>query len=568
MNENEKKDLVPQAEEPVTESVADTAAQDMENEIAAPVEEAAQETVEENGGKEKTAKKGNASKRLRFNTRKLRFGSMATVLTVVLVAALVLVSVVGDVLNDRYPLSIDLTADKTYTFSEKSEKVAELVDRDIEIVVFMDEDVFQNPSTEYKELDVVIKQFYEFTKKYNSLTDGKVKVTYLDPTNNPTVYAPYEKYGVEDSNSILMIAGDRYRTVALDSLYEIEQTYYSSEITASNVESILAANLQYLCRKEITTVAILTGHNEYSGAIDGATELLETNGYEVKQHDYTTAAELPETTTALVIAAPSKDYSEDEIQRMRTWLNNEDAYGRHLIVLLHPTASCPNLYDFLREEYYIEVGENLVLETELENVFAGFSTPSDYTYTSLLSSDYATDLTGRLVFPSARQITALRENDTEYSQYVVPLAAFSDSAKYYPIPRQDENSSAAKEEIELIDPEDTAHGMLMSVFDSYNNDLDVETKTYVLVSGSAQFLTDGIRDAVSTAANEQFFLNIANSVLGNEDAIAVYAKDLTADTLEYSTTTQLVLGLVVFTIAVPAVMLIICLVVFIKRRHL
>jgi len=109
---------------------------------------------------------------------------------------------------------------------------------------------------------------------------------------------------------------------------------------------------------------------------------------------------------------------------------------------------------------------------------------------------------------------------------------------------------------------------LLSVFDSYNNDLDMSVATYVAVFGSKDFLTDGIRNGISTAVNEAMFVNVANDVLGNETAIAVPTRSLTATTLEFSAKTALWLGLGVFVIAIPLAMLIMAFVVFFRRRHL
>jgi hypothetical protein len=108
----------------------------------------------------------------------------------------------------------------------------------------------------------------------------------------------------------------------------------------------------------------------------------------------------------------------------------------------------------------------------------------------------------------------------------------------------------------------------MSVFDSYNNDLKMSVSTYVTVFGSKDFLTDGIRNGVSTAVNEQMFVNVANTVLGNETAISVPTRELTATTLEFNAKTILWLGLGVFVIIVPLSMIVLAFVVFFRRRHL
>ena len=585
MNENEKKDLVTETEDTLTEPISEEIEETVEETVDTAeeiVEEASEEDAEdaaleaailENGGKEKKAKKVKAPKaKKKFNTRKLRFGSMATVLTVVVLAALVLVSVVADVLNDRYPISLDLTADKTYTFSENSEKVAALVDREVNIVVFTDESFFKDPSYTESE-NTILKQFYEFTKKYESLTGGKVKTTYINPSNDPTAYAKYEKYGVDSSTTILMHTEDRSRTVAMDELFEIESnidysTYqYVDTITGSNVENVLAANLQFLCREEVTNVTILTGHNEQTGAVSGVTEILEANGYEVSQLNLTTAAEFDEDTKMLVIAAPASDFNADEIQRLRTWLNNEDAFGRHMLVMVHQTADCPNLYEFLKEEYYVEVTDNQVAATDSADKFLNFSGYNTdlYTYADLEATDYVGDLDGRVIFPFARQLVPLKDNNTDYAERVVPLISFPDTVKLSPIVRDEE---AADEEAELVDPDSVVYGALMAVYESYNNDLQQSVSSYVMVCGAQEFLTSGVRDYVSTAVNEAYFLNVVSSLLGHEESIQISTRDMTTETLEFDYVAVIVLGLVVFTVGIPLVMLILCLVVFIRRKNL
>ena len=66
--------------------------------------------------KEKKTKDGK-----KFNAKKLKHGTMATVFTCVFVALLVLVNVVTTMLFDRYPITIDLTTNKIYSVSNDTE---------------------------------------------------------------------------------------------------------------------------------------------------------------------------------------------------------------------------------------------------------------------------------------------------------------------------------------------------------------------------------------------------------------------------------------------------------------
>ncbi len=590
MNENEKNLLSSEEEqnetpaEETVDTVADTAEVQEETvtEETAAVDTAAEEEAdaEENAAsddkadkkrkKEKKAKKssGRSLKKI-FRSRKFRFGAASTALTVIVAAVLVLVGVIGDVLNDRFPISLDLTADKSYTFSENSEKVAKLVDRDVEIAVFADEESFKNATT--GDEGTILKQFYEFTKKYNSLTGGKVKTVYIDATNDPTTYAKYsDKYDLSAGGNlpILFRTDDRYRVVASTELYEtsIDYSTYTQSISSSKVESVLATNLQYLCRDSVAKVTLISGHDEGiingqdSGAVADVTDVLKLNGYDVETVDFTTSNKISDDSRALVIVAPTKDYSADDIKRIRTWLYNDAHYGRDLIVLANYAASCPNLYDFLKEEYFVQVESNIVLETSADYTY---SYRAYYPYATVESTDYTSAVADkRVLLPTCLQLTPLKENNTDYAQYVVPLAKFNETAQLRPI------TSLSDENAKAVEPEGDVYGVLLSVYDSYNNDLQEQTTTRVLVSGSADILSSVIRQSVSTAKNEDMFMGVFNQVMGNTDSIVVSSRSIENKTLEYSGTAKMVIGLGIFTVAIPLIMLILCLVVFIRRKHL
>ena len=147
-------------ENPVPPEEITEAAEPAEAEEAAasveepPVEDGLQEeqtaeddAVGEEAGEEEpvpAADKKGKKKRSRADTRKFRFGAMATGLTVVVIAAVVLLNVVVGILADRFPLNLDLTKDKTYSLQDKSVEVIKNVKKDVEIVIFAEEEVFSS----------------------------------------------------------------------------------------------------------------------------------------------------------------------------------------------------------------------------------------------------------------------------------------------------------------------------------------------------------------------------------------------------------------------------------------
>lgn len=83
---------------------------------ASPVDPAAPDETREETSPPENAEQPDAGKKKKRRgvSRKFRYGTLSTVLTLVVVAAVVLVNVVASLLNDRYPLNLDLTSDKDY----------------------------------------------------------------------------------------------------------------------------------------------------------------------------------------------------------------------------------------------------------------------------------------------------------------------------------------------------------------------------------------------------------------------------------------------------------------------
>ena len=55
-----------------------------------------------------------------LNNRRFRMGSFATVLTVIFIAALIILNMIVSAVSNRYPVQIDLTTDKIYGLSDET----------------------------------------------------------------------------------------------------------------------------------------------------------------------------------------------------------------------------------------------------------------------------------------------------------------------------------------------------------------------------------------------------------------------------------------------------------------
>lgn len=96
----------------------------------------------------------------------------------------------------------------------------------------------------------------------------------------------------------------------------------------------------------------------------------------------------------------------------------------------------------------------------------------------------------------------------------------------------------------------------------WNNE---QVKTNVILSGSTQMI---LAASQANVKNENVLMSALGAMTGVVDDINVSTKSLERDTITFSDSTTLIVGLGVFTVGIPVIILIICLVVFLKRRHL
>ncbi|HIW74989.1 MAG TPA: GldG family protein [Firmicutes bacterium] len=507
------------------------------------------------------------------DTRKLRYGGMATALTAVVIVVIVLVNVVANILNERFPINLDLTADKLFTLSDESKEIARGIDKDVEVVLFLEESELENASTDGT--GAIFKQLHELLELYDSYSGGKVKTTYVDLNSDPSLSLRYEEYDISSYYDVLFLCGDRYQKANITDMFTYDETsyyYYGSiDVQSSSVEQSLASSLMMVTSDVTPEVLLLTGHEEDSSTIEGLQSILEVNNYSVTELNTTGSEDYSEDAVMAIIAAPAKDYSDAEIEALRSWLDNDGKRGRQLMVFVNYAADCPNLYEYLSVEYGLEVTDNLVQETDANRVM---SYQAFYTYADMGDSEYLSDLSGRLVLaPTTRQLLMNAGTNSDNSLYNTSLFTFPESAKLIAMADAlgdgEDEGQEGQEGQEAAEPFDADEypvvGGAMATswgYDADNNRIE----TNVIVLGS-HLLANQYFTSMSTVYNEEFLLAVANGVTGNETLVNISTKPLEQTSLEF-TSGQANIFFIIFVAAIPVALLIVCLVIFLRRRRL
>lgn len=511
--------------------------------------------------------------KIQRDPRRRRFKTISTALTVAVIAGIILLNAVVSLVADRFPISFDMSSDKVFTLSEESKNVAKSIQNDVEVVIFADvQDYFVSMAQDLysvylyyygQEVDLS-NQFERLSREVEtalaqlkSNSGDKVTYTFINPDQEPEKYAEYTKYNMGDNN-VLFISGERSRKTSLQNMYEVTDT---NSVT-SNVEKVLVSNIYALQGEHDRIVQVLTGHEENSTTISYLKNLYELNGYMFEELMITGSAEFNAEAETLLIAAPATDYTEAEIQRIRTWLTNDNKRNRHMMVYINPTADCPNLYEMLKTDYHIEVTNQLIHESDANRYISnGIQYDDTLVYADVATTDYTGNSAGEyaIIMPQARRLLCDLPTSSEGTEKLgIPLTTHPSTAWVTTVGKD-------SGKVTLDDTDYPLHSTIVYVDETFDYNTQQSATTTVTVCGSATMPAYAQSNGIN---NEDFLLDVIHSVTGYKTDIAISNKIIAKDVTEFKTGTQMVLGIWVFTVGLPAVVLLICLVVFLRRRSL
>ncbi len=535
-------------------------------------------------------------------SRKLRLGTVATITTVIVIAVVMLLNVGMDVLENRFPVSVDLTADGTFTMSESSVVLAHGI-RDnaaiesSEIVVFVDEALFLNDDysaypmvyqmremyvqyygtalgTEYfnellESFETVLDQFYYMLKQYQVESGGKVTHRFVNMDANPALAAAYQEYNVEPG-SVLFLNADGSRSQSFTLMEMISADMNSQSLTVdftSEAERLVAAKLNLVTAVNAKKATVLTGHGEDANVISSLKSMLVDNACDVVTMDITASQTPDADTNVFIIPAATVDYSDEEIARLRAWLDNDGERGRDLLVIVDPLTRLPNLYELVGDEYGIEVLDQLVCETSDDNRYNSMALNA---YGTVTQTEYGTSLVGqRVLMPMTRALKVNITDDTATSKYAKTMAEFDTSAKVQPLAEMLASSSAEITEADMITPDSyPVVGAAYTTSKQYDNDTDRYYTTNVMVFGSSMYFYGSVMNIPSASTNEELFLETFRGLTGLDSVISVSSRSLQKDTLDFGeSATQNAYG-AIFMGVLPLGFVIAGIVVFVVRRRL
>jgi ABC-type uncharacterized transport system involved in gliding motility auxiliary subunit len=263
-----------------------------------------------------------------FSHRQARYGTLAGVSVLVVLAILIAINYIGTKQNKRW----DLTSNKQFSLSDQTRNVLQKLDAPLNVMVFTKENDFQPFRDKLRE--------YEYASK-------QVSAEYIDPDKKPAIASQNQ---IQAYGTILFKYKDRSERVTSDS---------EQDITTAIIKVVQGTTKK---------VYFTSGHGEKDATSpdrDGYKAIADAMGHENYTVDKLVLAQsgsVPDDASVVIVAGPKTDFFPNEITALKNYLAKQ---GKLLLELDPPervdSAPLTNLIA-LAHDWGSDVGTDIVVD--------------------------------------------------------------------------------------------------------------------------------------------------------------------------------------------------------------
>ena len=193
-------------------------------------------------------------KKKSFNKKKLKYGSVATVITVVFIAVIVFINLIAGILTERKGLKLDLTPEKYYDISQQTIDYVSSIDKDVEIAVFDNESNYHS-NTYYKMVLETLNKLVQYS--------DHITYNFYDTTKNPDAVNKYAANynGTISMDNIVIASGDRVKVLSVTQelfAYTTNSYYGTSALSGYKGEQELLSAIMSVTDANPKTAAFIT----------------------------------------------------------------------------------------------------------------------------------------------------------------------------------------------------------------------------------------------------------------------------------------------------------------------
>jgi ABC-type uncharacterized transport system involved in gliding motility auxiliary subunit len=413
-----------------------------------------------------------------MQARQTKYAAYATVYILVILAVLVL----ANFFANRYNKSYDATANKRFTLSDQTKKVVGALKQDVTISYFDRANGMQGAK--------------DLLDRYQNLST-KVHIQYVDLLKNPTL-ARAEN-----------VTREGEAVIAVGSRREDAKTFDEEGVTGALIRALKGGERQ---------VCVVSGHGEHrlddssqGDGFSGFQSVVEKDNYKVQSVNLQEKAEVPASCTVLVVAGPTGDYIQPEVDAIKKYV---ESGGRVLAMLDpplklgHKQISDNDALASLLESWGVTPDKDLLLDESAASQLLGGG-PEAPVVLQYDSHPIVNDLTNiSTAFPLSRSL------ETKNTDKTTVTKLFSTSADSYA------TNDLASSQIR-IDPAKDKHGpFTLAVAGTYTGAKPSDSGRFVVVGNSGW----ASNQALGFSGNRNLLLNMVNWLSSDEDLISIRPK--------------------------------------------
>ncbi|MFR7939298.1 MAG: Gldg family protein [Agathobacter rectalis] len=474
-------------------------------------------------------------RRWAFSKKMIGTGAFSAGMIVVMCAICVVVNLVVTALPAKYT-SIDCSATKLYSLTGDTKDRVSKLDEDITIYVL------NSKKSKDAKIDETINRYKDFS--------SHIKVKYVDPATSPKFYQDYTDT-TPTTNSLIIESKNRSKVIDYNDIYEYDSSSYyygyqsQSSITGYDAEGQITSAIEYVTMDadELPVIYQITGHNETEIGSNFQSVVSKANA-NLKSLELFNEEKVPEDATAIIINSPIVDFNEEDAQKVIDYLNGG---GKAMIVGCYAYNDELTNFNKILAAYNVSFKTGVVAENDSSKYYQN----PLYLLPTVETTDYTSDATDGYVFLAGSCAINYPE-DTDDVTYT-KLLSTSDSAV---LKKDWKNITTSKaEDADENGPFTTG----LAVNDS-------STGASIVVFGTPYVVDDSYDNAVS-GNNADMFKDVITSMTGNVELASsvIPVKDYTLSNITINTLQAVVTGLIIM-IAVPILLIIIGIVVWVMRR--
>lgn len=490
------------------------------------------------------------------SSRKVKHGSLAVLLTVIVVAAVIVFNAAFSALAKSSLWYFDMTKENVFSLSDETKEILSEVKSPVNIYFAKDAEALMSGDGTNEYMKYVYKTALELEKEFSFVT-----VKCVDVIENPAFFEYYYNTAATNilTTSVIVESNGEFRLFASDAFFvwDENRTY----IWGYNGESKLAAAILQVTSSDMPTICFTEGHGEPSPDETRAfKELCESAGYTVKTIDLS-KEDIADDVRIIVINDPVYDFAGveagergNEIDKLTSFL---DDYGCVMIFTdSEKSKNLTNLSEML-VEWGVEFcpgkivtddanslsidGRELVAEYETENTLGA----SLYNAISELSS-----------MPKTIVADAMPLNVTYDTSSILGGTYLASPVLY---------SHDSADVVENGKSTDGGRLPLMTITRREGIENNDYIFAYLTVCGSPSFVADKYLDS-NSYANSDILVNTIR-LIGRDKIVADIDLKVFDDTKLDITTSQANAWTVFFAVLIPAAIGVVGAVVWHRRRR-